>query len=208
MRAFLRTHGRLAIVPDPGEPDLATLDDQAFRDSGRAALMLEPVGPYDEIRMTPINVTSRHRDPAIRLISNFAATPFELDGEPFASVEGFWQSRRTEDPDERRRIAGLARAEARAAGVALGSPGTITFRGRAIGWGSPDHWDVMRVACRAKFAQAADARAALLATRPRPLEHRTRVDSRSIPGAIMAAIWMELREEFAVLAAKHAASTG
>ena len=33
------------------------------------------------------------------IFSNFAATPFELDGESFASVEGLWQSLKYPDPD-------------------------------------------------------------------------------------------------------------
>ena len=43
----------------------------------------------------PINVTSKNPEPAIRLIRNFAATPFELNGASYAAVEGFWQSFRT-----------------------------------------------------------------------------------------------------------------
>jgi hypothetical protein len=51
----------------------------------------------------------------------------------------------------------------------------------------------MRRACEAKLAQNDDARAALLATGERPLVHRVRHDSRSIPGVVMADIWMALR---------------
>jgi predicted NAD-dependent protein-ADP-ribosyltransferase YbiA (DUF1768 family) len=53
----------------------------------------------------------------------------------------------------------------------------------------------MRLACRAKFAQNADARAALLDTNERPLTHRVRRDSRTIPGVVMADIWMRIRSE-------------
>ncbi len=52
----------------------------------------------------------------------------------------------------------------------------------------------MARACRAKFAQHPGARAALLATGERPLTHRVRRDSLTIPGALMADIWMQLRK--------------
>jgi len=34
------------------------------------------------------------------IFSNFAPTPFELDGEKYASVEGFWQMMKYPDPDD------------------------------------------------------------------------------------------------------------
>jgi hypothetical protein len=51
----------------------------------------------------------------------------------------------------------------------------------------------MRRACEAKFTQNDDAREALLGTNDRPLTHKMRRDSRSIPGVIMAEIWMGIR---------------
>jgi predicted NAD-dependent protein-ADP-ribosyltransferase YbiA (DUF1768 family) len=51
----------------------------------------------------------------------------------------------------------------------------------------------MRRACLAKFTQNADAATALRATGERPLIHVVRRDSRTIPGVVMAAIWMDLR---------------
>lgn len=53
----------------------------------------------------------------------------------------------------------------------------------------------MAKACRAKFTQHEAARQALLGTGERPLIHRLPRgrDSRTIPGLIMADIWMKLR---------------
>ena len=59
--------------------------------------------------------------------------------------------------------------------------------------GTRDHWCLMERACAAKFTQNEVARAALRDTGSRPLEHRLRRDSRTIPGAVMADIWMRLR---------------
>jgi hypothetical protein len=204
MRALVK--GEQVVVIADGESArealearLAGWDGHAFRGhrSG-GALVLRHIGPFDDVFQTPLNVTSMHPDPAVRLISNFAPTAFELDGEAYASVEGFWQSLKATHPGDRVRIAGLSGGEARAAGQALDPPACVSFRGQSIGWGRPEHWDLMRLACRAKFTQVAEARAALLATRPRPLTHRTRRDSRSIPGVIMAGIWSQLRDELAI----------
>jgi predicted NAD-dependent protein-ADP-ribosyltransferase YbiA (DUF1768 family) len=52
-------------------------------------------------------------------------------------------------------------------------------------------------ACRAKFMQHTEARRALLSTGERPLTHGTRKDSRTIPGAVMADVWMRVRRELA-----------
>jgi predicted NAD-dependent protein-ADP-ribosyltransferase YbiA (DUF1768 family) len=204
MRALVKDE-QVVVIPD-GESEreavearLAGWDGHAFngRRSG-GALVLTHLGPFDDVFRTPLNVTSFHQDPAVRLISNFAPTAFELDGEAYASVEGFWQSLKATHRDDRVRIAGLSGGEARAAGQALDPPACVSFRGQYLRWGRPEHWDLMRLACRAKFTQVADARAALLATGQRPLTHRMRRDSRSIPGVIMAGIWRQLRDELAI----------
>ncbi|MBS0243478.1 MAG: hypothetical protein JSS20_14970, partial [Proteobacteria bacterium] len=70
---------------------------------------------------------------------------------------------------------------------------TITYRGASVPVGTYAHWQLMARACLAKFEQNIDARAALLGTGTRPLEHRVRRDSRTIPGVIMADIWMRIR---------------
>ncbi len=73
--------------------------------------------------------------------------------------------------------------------MALGSPdGKPAYPNQMT-----QHWQLMRRACRAKFEQNAGARAALLGTGSRPLVHCIRPDSRTIPGVIMADIWMKLR---------------
>lgn len=51
----------------------------------------------------------------------------------------------------------------------------------------------MRKACEAKFTLNSEAREALLATGERWLTHKVRRVSRTIPGAIMADIWMRIR---------------
>lgn len=67
------------------------------------------------------------------------------------------------------------------------------WQGVTVAAGSPEHWALMRGACEAKFSQNDEARTALLATGERWLTHKVRRDSRTIPGAIMADIWMKIR---------------
>ncbi len=52
---------------------------------------------------------------------------------------------------------------------------------------------LMRRACAAKFSQNESAREALLSTGDRPLTHKIKRDSQTIPGVIMADIWMRIR---------------
>ncbi len=156
-------------------------------------LALGDLGPRDEACREPLNVTSTSPDPVAQWISNFAPTPFTLDGQGFACVEGFWQGLKFARESERRRLAAMDGHGARQAGQEQGYGVTIEYQGRQIAVGTWEHWQLMERACWAKFSQHAEARAALLATGERPLQHRMRRDSRTIPGVIMAEIWMKIR---------------
>jgi predicted NAD-dependent protein-ADP-ribosyltransferase YbiA (DUF1768 family) len=173
---------------------LRALDGHVFRlhaatDRGMA---LSPLGPEEDARRAPLNIVYGI-GPRFAPISNLAHTPFVLEGEAYASVEGFWQGLKTADARHRRAIAILAGPEAKAAGDVLGQPATFDRGGAQIVAGSPEHWALMRAACTAKFEQNEIARTALLATGERWLTHRVRRDSRTIPGALMADIWMRIR---------------
>jgi predicted NAD-dependent protein-ADP-ribosyltransferase YbiA (DUF1768 family) len=189
----------LVLVPENEEERAALAAWKAAHDgfafvtienSGSGAT-LTALGPRAEACREPINVTSSSPDP-IRLIANFAPTPFELDGERYACVEAFWQSLRF-PLAERPRIAALSGSEAKQESEKQPYGSHVVYRGQPIAVGTWDHWQLMRRACAAKFEQNENARVALLATGERPLVHRVRRDSRSIPGVIMAEIWMELR---------------
>ncbi|MEQ1758595.1 MAG: NADAR family protein [Vicinamibacterales bacterium] len=203
MRIFVK-RAEMAVVLTPDEwagaaSTCGAWDGHVFRATRvGGALVLGHLGLHDDVLAVPINVSSRHPDAGVRLLSNFAATPFDLHGKPYASVEGFWQSLRAPSPGDRARIALLSGPAAKHAGAAYPAPSHVRLVDREVAWGSPEHWDLMREACRAKFSQVEAASAALLATAPRPLQHRTRVDSRSIPGRVMASIWMGLRTELSL----------
>lgn len=158
-------------------------------------LALSNLGSRADVCREPINVTSRHPDPAIRLISNFAETPFELDGRQYRTVEGFWQSMRWDTEAERAMVAQLTGLQAKKISHTRPFNVTTVYESETIAVGTWRHWQLMVQANRAKFEQNADAREALLSTGDRPLEHRVRKDSRSIPGVVMAEIWMRVRKE-------------
>ena len=159
----------------------------------RHGLAFREIGPEDEARRAHLNIV-RSIEPRFAPISNLAHTPFTLDGEGYASVEAFWQGLKSPDPALRRSLARLWGPEAKGRGDPLGRPPTFDYGGITIATGSPEHWQLMRRACEAKFAQHDGARTALLDTGERWLTHKVRKDSRTIPGAIMADIWMQIRE--------------
>jgi predicted NAD-dependent protein-ADP-ribosyltransferase YbiA (DUF1768 family) len=209
MRAFLKEDILVLVADDPDE-ELALALWKAERadhvlllaDNRGEGLTLRDLGPRAIACNEPINVTSRHPNEEIRLIGNFASTPFELDRQRYSSVESFWQSLKFDNPKDRRHVAGLEGQVARSLGEEKGYGETITYENRVVTVGTRDHWELMRRAAQAKFDQNFDARAALLSTGTRPLVHVVRRDSRAIPGVIMASIWMKIRETLAAARGK------
>ena len=173
----------------------ASRDGHIFRfmAAGEKGFALEDLGPREEALGEPINIGSTMADERLRVISNLAPAPFELDGRLYASVEGFWQGLKTEDPAERSRVAGLSGMIAKTAGRAFSQGMEFSYEGKAYRVGRPEHWHLMYRACFAKFTQNQEAMQALLLTGNRPLEHRMKRDSETIPGVIMADIWMRVR---------------
>jgi len=172
-----------------GEHVLLVAPDQG------SGLELRDLGHRTDACREPLNIVSDSLDPVCRTISNFGDTPFEINGERFRSVESFWQGLKFSRLEDRRRLAGLEAKQAFSEGQRQGYATTITYDGHEIPVGTWEHWRLMELACRAKFAQNEEARTALLATRERPLVHIVRNDSKAIPGAIMAQIWMSIRRE-------------
>lgn len=155
-------------------------------------MALSLIGPEEDARRAPLNIVQSIA-PRFAPISNLALTPFEIDGQRYASVEGFWQGLKHPDTVQRRAMAKLWGGEAKGRGSALDQPDEFTYQGTMVTAGSPEHWALMRTACEAKFTQNDAARTALLETGERWLTHKVRRDSRTIPGAIMADIWMRIR---------------
>jgi predicted NAD-dependent protein-ADP-ribosyltransferase YbiA (DUF1768 family) len=190
---------RLILVPECGDEEAALADWRRAHDNfvfatavnaGTGATLVG-LGHRDEACREPINVTSMSPEP-VYWISNFAPAPFELDGALYSCVEAFWQSLRFPQ-EERARIANLDGAQAKRESERQPYGATVIHGGRVIAVGTFDHWQLMVRACHAKFEQNARSREALLGTGDRPLAHIVRRDSRTIPGVIMADIWMKVR---------------
>lgn len=195
--------GLLILTPEDGAEVAALSEfDTAHRahvfhlgaPSSKGAV-LHDLGPRAEACNESLNITSRSPG-VLKAISNFSETPFELDGASYASVEGFWQGLKFPDEPDRRRLAVMHGSKAKDAGYYAPRLDVISYGGQVIRVGTWDHWRLMEAACTAKFEQCEAARVALRSTGERPLTHRMRPDSRTIPGVILADIWMRLRRKF------------
>lgn len=174
MRVILKP-GLLALAAETPEDEAAlaawrtaACDHVFYFDGGSPrGGALHDLGLRTEACREPINILFDQGLPTWRPISNLAHTPFALDGRVYASVEGFWQGLKLEDPAGRKCVAGLWGAEAKTA-VRGPQPESFTYGGRVLPAGGPDHRALMARACQAKFAQDAEARETLLATGERP----------------------------------------
>jgi hypothetical protein len=199
MRVLLKPE-LLVVLPDAETEALAFRNWAASRQNhvfhltadANGGGVLRDLGLRADACREPINIVFDSVEARFRPISNLARSPFELDGRRYESVEGFWQGLKSQSAAERERIAALWGTEAKNAGPRLWPP-TFDYEGRMYPSGAYAHWKLMRRACEAKFLQHAEARAALLATGARPLTHKVRRDSRTIPGVLMADIWMRIR---------------
>ena len=199
MRVIAKTDLLVLIPETDAESDMASAfgprrAGHVFRliDNG-TGLCFSDLGPHEDVCNVPINITSRSPAP-LDLISNLAPTAFVLDGRAYGSVEAFWQGLKFETEAERMAIAPLSGLSAREAGQAAPERQSFVYEGETLSVGRPVHWRLMRRAIEAKFAQNEPARLALLSTGDRPLQHRVRHDSETIPGVVMADIWMRVRK--------------
>jgi predicted NAD-dependent protein-ADP-ribosyltransferase YbiA (DUF1768 family) len=199
----VRLKPKMMVVTPESPEELQTVASWLQKSDGHVfAVRIQPdqtflmldLGPRPVACREAINVTSRSPEPAIKLISNFAHTPFVVDGTPYGSVEAFWQGLKFPQESRRLEIAPLFGDEARRAGFDAPESATIKYRGATVRVGTSDHWRLMRIACWSKFTQHNAAKQALLQTGQRPLVHNTRKDSRNIPGVVMSDIWMKVRK--------------
>jgi predicted NAD-dependent protein-ADP-ribosyltransferase YbiA (DUF1768 family) len=165
-----------------------------FYFDGRSAKggALHDLGPREEACREPINIVYGIEERWLP-ISNLAQTHFTLNGQTYASIEGFWQGLKYLSEEERKRVAALSGPEAKRAAPKGPPSETFSYGGRTYASGGADHHALMLQACRAKFSQHLPARQALLSTGERPLVHRVRRDSKTIPGVVMADIWTRIR---------------
>ena len=168
----------------------------------RSAPLVERRFPQAErvLEMKPLNVWSHSDEEIGQLLSNFAHTPFELDGIAYASVEGFYVSILIQTSASRkekaRRLWGF-RAKREMPHL---KPQVIDYLGRTFRLGSEEHHVLIKRAIAAKLEAHPEIARAFVATRPRPIVHETGypdAPDAEFPKAALCRILGELREELA-----------
>ena len=185
------------LVNDPNKPDWEILPEEA----------------------KPGEVILSKRN-ELGILSNFAATPFELDGKRYASVEGFWQMMLyAEGPDDERakakgvewkytheQVAQMTAFEAKSADtLAEENMKTLgidwcTFDGKRFLYRSAtpgEHYRLILAAMRAKAEQNPEVKRILLATGYLLLKPDHHGEENPPPEWKYNEIWMQLRKELA-----------
>ena len=152
------------------------------------------------------------------ILSNFAATPFEMDGKRYASVEGFWQmmlypegkgDERTKDKRgtwkfTREQVAQMTAFEAKSAGtLAEENMKTLgidwaSYNGKRFPYRSVtpgEHYKLIVAAMRAKLEQNPEVKRILLATGDLILKPDHIQETNAPPEWKYNEIWMQLRSE-------------
>ncbi len=154
------------------------------------------------------------------ILSNFAATPFELDGKQYGSVEGFWQmmlypegtdDERAKDKTvtwkyTREQVAQMTGFEAKQAGTLaeenmkkLGID-WCSYNGKHFPYRSAtpgEHYRLIVAAMRAKLNQNPEVRRILLATGDLILKPDHHGEENPPPEWKYYEIWMQIRRELA-----------
>jgi len=160
-------------------------------------------------------ILSKRND--LGILSNFAATPFVLDGKTYASVEGFWQMMKyPENPQDSRaklkgvhwkytrdEVAQMTAFEAKAAGDAASkimkekNINWVTYKGKRMSYRFPKmgkHYKTIKRAMWAKLSQNPKVKRILLRTGKlvlRPDHHQKNPP----PAWQYHKIWMEIRSK-------------
>ena len=151
------------------------------------------------------------------LLSNFAATPFELDGKHYASVEGFWQMLKyPENPKDERfnpkikwpftreQVAAMTAFDAKKAGKIASenmkalSIDWVTYNGQKLIYHAQTRGDFYNLILRAEWAklrQNENVRNILLSTGDLKLRPDHIEEADAAPAWRYYEMWMEIREQ-------------
>jgi hypothetical protein len=122
-----------------------------------------------------LNVWSMSDEEIGRKASNFAHTPFTLDGVEFGSIESFyvWLLLSTTATANRlNRLRPMWGLHAKRM-APKARPEVVVYRGEVMKLGGPEHLALIKRALRAKFDAHPDIAMEFVASAPRPLEHDT-----------------------------------
>jgi len=134
-------------------------------------------------------------------MSNFARTPFVLDGAEYGSIEGFYVSLLFLDPEERRKLGRMYGFVVKQMGKKSRLK-TTCYDGEWFDLGSDAHVALIKRAIRAKLEAHPEIAREFVATAPRPIVHETGfrdLPDAEFPAPVFCRILGELREEFAAV---------
>ena len=149
--------------------------------------------------LPPLNVWSKSTEEIGRLMSNFAETPFTLDGVEYGSVEAFCACLLIADSARRERVRRMYGVRAKHEIPKL-KPEWIVYGDGRVRVGSAEHYGLIQQAIRAKLRSHPQIARAFVATRPRPIQHETGfadAPNAEFPREVLCSLLWELREEFA-----------
>lgn len=148
-----------------------------------------------------LNVSSNGAWPA-NVLSNFAATPFTIDGVECASAEGFIQSLKFPNVDMQVHVCSFAgraaKNKGRKASQRIKRQQKVWWQGEEFVLRSPEHLALVERALREKFMQSKRAKRALLATRGATLTHNLghrESPYTSLPAREFIRMLIEIRKE-------------
>lgn len=153
----------------------------------------------------PLIIAFFDGDPEVKLLSNFANTPFTLDGVTYQSVECFWQSLKTENAQARLDIAAITDGlEVKRIGAELRKESNVfTYDDKLYMAGSKEHHLLLERAIRAKVGQNPSVLVCLERTENRILRHMIKNrfgqwrtgDSPALPARVFEDILTRIRQE-------------
>lgn len=151
-----------------------------------------------------INISYLSTNPTEKMLSNLTYAPFEMDGQRFASVEGFWQGiKRVYGDRERDQIFQLFGIPAKRAGRLEEPPEFAWYQNQAFPMGSQCHQLLLKRAVAHKLRDNPDIGLLLLATNddvilhdPKKSNGESFPNSALIPNEVFASFVTELRSEF------------
>jgi predicted NAD-dependent protein-ADP-ribosyltransferase YbiA (DUF1768 family) len=161
--AHTGTNAILDIERPTALQQLAVLKESASSDPALAKV---------DFDLKPVNAWSRASEPLGQELTNFAHTPFVLNGKQYESMEGFYHSLRYLDRKRQDAIAAQWGLDARKAG-SDSSLKVTRYMGQSIELGTEAHHQLLYQALVAKFEQNPDLAQRFVDTYPRPVIHDT-----------------------------------
>lgn len=161
-----------------------------------------PAGTTAGASTKPLNIWSMSDEPIGREMSNFAHTPFVLDGVEFGSVEAFYVwLLLSEGGNERKREKVRPTWGLHAKRLAPKTrPARVRHLETWVDVGSAEHHDLIRRAIRAKLHAHPELARRFVGTRPRPLIHETGYPDppgAEFPKEVLCRVLTALRDELA-----------